>query len=179
LLEEYKTTIATLVSESGEAGLNSVNDDVFGEGIEVVKKQLKVLKESSKKAVESADKKEKKCVQAKWDEKIADVTEIAKIVKEAHWLYSKFGNGTYQDISGLCKIAYITSDKKADENDISIEDKGWSLNPGAYVGVAPIEDDGVDFEDRMAEIHQELLSLQAESNELMDAISQNMKEMGL
>ena len=179
LLEEYKTTIATLVSESGEAGLNSVNDDVFGEGIEVVKKQLKVLKESSKKAVESADKKEKKCVQAKWDEKIADVTEIAKIVKEAHWLYSKFGDGEYQDIPGLCKIAYITSDKKADENDISIEDKGWSLNPGAYVGVAPVEDDGVDFEDRMAEIHQELLSLQAESNELMDAISQNMKEMGL
>ena len=43
----------------------------------------------------------------------------------------------------------------------------------------PIEDDGVDFEERMAEIHKELLSLQTESNELMDAISKNMKEMGL
>ena len=95
-----------------------------------------------------------KRVQAEWDEKIADVTEIAKKVKEAHWLYSIFGNGTYQDIPGLCKIAYTTSDKKADENDISIEDKGWSLTPGAYVGVAPVEDDGVDFEERMAEIHQ-------------------------
>ena len=39
--------------------------------------------------------------------------------------------------------------------------------------------DGVDFEERMAEIHKELLSLQAESNDLMDTISQNMKEMGL
>ena len=28
-------------------------------------------------------------------------------------------------------------------------------------------------------INQELLSLQAESNDLMDTISQNMKEMGL
>ena len=34
-----------------------------------------------------------------------------------------------------------------------------SLTPGAYVGVAPAEDDGVDFEERMAEIHRELLSL--------------------
>ena len=39
--------------------------------------------------------------------------------------------------------------------------------------------DGVDFEERMAEIHRELLSLQAESNDLMDTISKNMKEMGL
>ena len=38
---------------------------------------------------------------------------------------------------------------------------------------------GVDFAERMAEIHRELLSLQAESNDLMDTISQNMKEMGL
>lgn len=51
--------------------------------------------------------------------------------------------------------------------------------PGAYVGVALVEDDGVDFEERMAEIHRELLSLQAESNDLMDTISKNMKEMGL
>ena len=60
-----------------------------------------------------------------------------------------------------------------------IEDKGWSLTPGAYVGVAPAEDDGVVFEERMVEIHRELLSLQAESNDLMDTISKNMKEMGL
>ena len=47
------------------------------------------------------------------------------------------------------------------------------------MGVAPVEDDGVDFEERMIEIHRELLSLQAESNLLMDTISQNLKEMGL
>ena len=45
--------------------------------------------------------------------------------------------------------------------------------------VAAAEDDGVDFALRMAEIHQELLALQAESNELMQTISENMKEMGL
>ena len=50
---------------------------------------------------------------------------------------------------------------------------------GAYVGVAPAEDDSADFAQRMAEIHQDLLSLQAESNALMDTISKNLKEMGL
>jgi len=90
-------------------------------------------------------------------------------IREAKWLYEKFGEGAYADVPGLCKVAGI------DE----IEAKGWSLTPGAYVGVAPDEGDGVDFAERMAEIHRELLSLQAESNDLMDTISQNMKEMGI
>ena len=45
--------------------------------------------------------------------------------------------------------------------------------------MAAAEDDGVDFAQRMGEIHQELLTLQAESNELMQTISKNLKEMGL
>ena len=60
-----------------------------------------------------------------------------------------------------------------------IEEKNYSLTPGAYVGVATVEDDGVDFAQRMAEIHRELLTLQAESNDLMQTISENLKEMGL
>ena len=80
---------------------------------------------------------------------------------------------------GLCKVAYTTKAAQGDDEGVSIEEKGWSLTPGAYVGVAPIEDDGVNFEERMIEIHRELLSLQAESNLLMDTISQNLKEMGL
>ena len=47
------------------------------------------------------------------------------------------------------------------------------------MGVAPIEDDGVDFHERMGEIHEELLKLQEESDRLMDTISKNLKEMGL
>lgn len=90
-------------------------------------------------------------------------------IKEAQWLYEKFGEGVYADVPGLCKVA----------SRAEIAEKNYSLTPGAYVGVAPVEDDGVDFEERMKEIHKELLSLQAESNDLMDTISQNMKEMGL
>lgn len=50
---------------------------------------------------------------------------------------------------------------------------------GAYVGVAPVEDDGVDFAQRMKEIHKELLELQAKSNRLMETISKNLEEMGV
>ena len=169
LLEEYKATVANMIAEAGEDALNAVNDDVFIAGLEVAKKHLKSVREAAKKAVEACDRKEKKQVQNSWDKKIAAIEEIVEVVKEAHWLYSKFGEGKYEDILGLCKIADIET----------IENKGWSLTPGAYVGVAPVEDDGVDFEERMAEIHQELLALQAESNDLMDTISQNMKEMVL
>ena len=47
------------------------------------------------------------------------------------------------------------------------------------MGVAAAEDDGVDFAQRMEEIHRELLELQEESNGLMETISKNMRELGL
>ena len=90
--------------------------------------------------------------------------------KEAVWLTEKFGEGVYQDIPGLCKVA---------SRDTILNEKGASLTPGAYVGVAPVEDDGVDFAQRMKEIHKELLELQAESNRLMETISKNLEEMGV
>lgn len=169
LLEEYKSALGEMIAEAGEDALGAVMDEVFTGGIEIVREHLKALRESAKKAVEACEKKEKKKLQATWDEKIAFVEEIADVVKEANWLYNKFGEGTYEDIPGLCKIADVEA----------IGEKGWSLTPGAYVGVAPEEDDGVDFKERMIEIHKELLELQAESNELMNTISENMKEMGL
>ena len=97
------------------------------------------------------------------------IRECVMIIQEAKWLYEKFGEGEYRDIPGLCKVASRTE----------IAEKNYSLTPGAYVGVAAMEDDGVDFAQRMAEIHEELLTLQAESNELMQTISKNLKEMGL
>ena len=154
LLEEYHSVLG-----EGE----------FTEILTMQEEKMAALREEAKAAVADAAKKKKKKVQAEYDEKIAELEETLQIAKEAVWLYEKFGDGEYQDISGLCKIA----------DRAEIEGKGWSLTPGAYVGVAPVEDDGVDFHERMAEIHEELLRLQDESNQLIATISQNMKEMGL
>lgn len=111
----------------------------------------------------------KKSMLSQIDEGQSIVSDILKIIDEARWLYEKFGDGEYKDILGLCKCA----------SRAEIAEKGYSLTPGAYVGVTPVEDDGVDFAQRMAEIHKELLALQNESNDLMATISKNMKEMGL
>ena len=108
-------------------------------------------------------------MQAEHESIKAEISVFGDIVEELHWLTDKFGDGEYSDVLGLCKLA----------DRAEIAEKGYSLTPGAYVGVAPVADDGVDFTARMAEIHSELLTLQAESNELMDTISKNMKEMGL
>lgn len=42
-----------------------------------------------------------------------------------------------------------------------------------------LKEDDENFEERMAEIHKELLTLQAESNKLMDAISANFEGLGI
>ena len=155
LLAEYRSVLGCAVS--------------FEDALELLKKELADLQKRSKIEVENAGRSDKKRVQAYYDELIAAKNAEITIAKEAVWLYEKFGEGEYKDVLGLCKCASREE----------IADKGYSLTPGAYVGVAPVEDDGVEFEERMAEIHRELLSLQAESNDLMEAISQNMKEMGL
>ena len=60
-----------------------------------------------------------------------------------------------------------------------MEEKNWSLTPGAYVGITPLEATDENFEDRMIEIKKELLSLQAEANQLIDIIASNFEEMGI
>lgn len=154
LLEEYRAVLG---------------DDSFEDILHQLMDELKDLQKRAKIEIENVGRNDKKRVQAEYDNMIAEKNEEITIAKEACCLYEKFGDGVYSDVLGLCKVADISE----------IEAKGWSLTPGAYVGVAPVEDDGVDFEERMAEIHRELLSLQAESNNLMDTISKNMKEMGL
>ena len=126
-------------------------------------------KQKEKFELEHILRKDKKAREKEWAEHFAYIDETIAILKEQIWLTEKFGEGEYRDVLGLCKLASREE----------IAEKGYSLTPGAYVGVAPVEDDGVDFASRMAEIHSELLALQAESNELMNTISKNMKEMGL
>ncbi len=78
-----------------------------------------------------------------------------------------FVDGTYQDVPGLCKVATIED----------IEEQGWSLNPGRYVGVAEREEDDVDFKVRLEELYEELEILNAESKDLEENISNNIQSI--
>ena len=155
LLTEYKSVLGCAIT--------------FEESLSLLQDELADLQKRSKIEVENAGRNEKKRVQAHYDELISAKNAEITVAKEALWLYEKFGEGEYKDILGLCKSA----------SRAEIAEKSYSLTPGAYVGVAPVEDDGVDFAERMKEIHSELLSLQAESNALMETISKNMEELGV
>ena len=127
------------------------------------------LNAEAKKEISQAARKEKKMLEAAYAESMSELEGLIQTAREALWLTEKFGDGVYQDVPGLCRAATLEE----------IETKGFSLTPGAYVGVAPTEDDGVDFHERMTEIHKELRGLQAESDRLMETISKNWEEMGL
>ena len=128
------------------------------------KKYIKDQQDTLKKTKGKKDKDELKAIIAANEAELAVTLEAKDIVNEAIWLTSKFGlNGEYRDVPGLCKIATLSE----------IEEKNYSLTPGAYVGVAEVEDDGIDFHERMNEIHAELASLNKEANLLMSEI---MKE---
>lgn len=170
LLQEYHDYLHTEAEAAENDDLkDAVYRNSFADIVSALKEKLSALRKAAKTEVDAAGKRDKKSVQQQYDDRIAYIENMLTVAKEAHWLYEKFGDGIYADILGLCKLASLSE----------IEEKGWSLTPGAYVGVAPVEDDGVDFAERMAEIHRELLSLQTESNDLMDTISQNMKEIGI
>lgn len=81
------------------------------------------------------------------------------------WLEERFPDGTYNDATGLCKVA------KLDGED-GIRDQDYSLNAGRYVGVV-IEDDGMteaEFKVEMAKMHEELRALGEEARRLESEI---------
>lgn len=89
--------------------------------------------------------------------------------KQAYWLTSRFPEGIYTDVQGLCKV--VTQKE--------IEAKDWSLSPGRYVGVDTATDDDFDYEERLNEIHIELEGLNEEAIALSKTISENFKALAI
>lgn len=69
----------------------------------------------------------------------------------------------YADVAGLCKVATLAE----------IEDQGWSLNPGRYVGVPEGDEEEFDFYERFEELNEELETLNTEAKALEQIIAQN------
>ena len=89
--------------------------------------------------------------------------------KQAHWLTSRFPEGVYTDVEGLCKV--VTQKE--------IEAKDWSLSPGRYVGVDTSTDEDFDYEERLNEIHIELDGLNEEAIALANVIATNYKSIAI
>lgn len=95
--------------------------------------------------------------------------DIRYIYSQVDWLQSKFVDGEFADIEGLCKVVDI------DE----VESNDWSLTPGRYVGVAKAVDENFDFEEKLKEIQIELDGLNDEAFELAKVIKMNFEELGI
>mgnify|MGYP006413656885 FL=1 len=85
---------------------------------------------------------------------------------DGEWVIDKhFSKGQYSDIAGLCKVADLAD----------IEEQGWSLNPGRYVGVAQEEDgNDEDFAAKLEALQEELEVLNGEAHELEKTIGENV-----
>ncbi|BCB21158.1 class I SAM-dependent DNA methyltransferase [Bosea sp. ANAM02] len=79
-----------------------------------------------------------------------------------------FPEGRYRDVPGLCRVATRKQ----------IEEQGWSLNSGRYVGVAPGQKhDEEEFRVKLEALQEELEELNVEAAQLQAAISRNVAEL--
>jgi type I restriction enzyme M protein len=92
-----------------------------------------------------------------------DIAKIAGTYQQ--W---KRKEGDYQDIKGFCKSATLTD----------IEKHNFVLTPGRYVGIPDEEDDGVPFEEKMAELTQELGEQMQEGQQLDEEIKRQLAKVG-
>lgn len=92
--------------------------------------------------------------------------DIAKVAETYHQWKRK--GGKYHDIKGFCKSAKLAE----------IEKHNFVLTPGRYVGIPDEEDDGILFEEQMAELTQELGEQMREGAILDEEIKRQLAKVG-
>lgn len=100
------------------------------------------------------------------DQSIETLKQAQYFIKQGHWLLSRFPEGVYCDVTGLCKSVTRTE----------IAEQDYSLTPGRYVGVALNSDENdseEDFINRMREIHEQLDGLNIQASEFASLITAN------
>lgn len=94
--------------------------------------------------------------------------EIENIARTYHAWRGEQEAGEYEDIPGFCKAVKLEEIKGHD----------YVLTPGRYVGSEEPEDDGIPFEEKMAELGQRLIEQMEEGNRLDEVIKENLKGLG-
>jgi len=95
-------------------------------------------------------------------------TDIVEIARTYHAWRGEANAGKYEDKAGFCMRATLKE----------IEAHGHVLTPGRYVGAEEVEDDGVPFEEKMAELSSELYEQMSEGTALDTAIRKNLEALG-
>lgn len=151
---------------------------VFIKAIDHIYKETNSIIEKAEKDLNAKDSKDwitkevrinRKNLETNKKDIIEFLKDIRYVYSQVNWLQSKFVDGVFADVEGLCKVVDIAE----------VEDNDWSLTPGRYVGVAPVIDEDFDFESRLKEIHMELDGLNEEAFELAKVIKVSFEELGI
>jgi type I restriction enzyme M protein len=94
--------------------------------------------------------------------------EITEIGRTYHAWRGERKDGDYEDQPGFCKSATLDD----------IKSHHYVLTPGRYVGAEAIVDDGIPFEEKMAELSDTLYEQMRESIELDAVIRKNLEMLG-
>ena len=101
---------------------------------------------------------------------VEQLKQVAYFHRQVVWLQERFPNAELEAVPGLVKLV--------DKQEIDAAD--WSLTPGRYVDVAPLEEDEeFDFETALRDIHTELADLNQEAVELATRIQANFEGLGV
>ncbi len=92
------------------------------------------------------------------------IEQVAGIVRSYR---GEKGAKKYEDVQGLCKIATFSE----------IEEQGWSLNPGRYVGVTELEEEDYDFKEKLKEMNEELEELNEQAHRYEKQIAENVSKL--
>ncbi|HLP89833.1 MAG TPA: N-6 DNA methylase [Nostocaceae cyanobacterium] len=190
LISDLQAHLAWFNNQSDLLANNQLQKDcaakfaIFIPQLKTLQKQINELHKLVNRTVEIAEKKLDARKQEIWDGKeikqqqnaldtakdtaISVIKSTLYMKAQVTWLQSRFPDGVFVDVPGLCKV--VTLDNIAQED--------YSLTPGRYVGVAAVGgEDEEDIEERLKEIHLELASLNEEAQELGASILVNFEEL--
>lgn len=83
-------------------------------------------------------------------------------------IFDEYRNGTLKDLKGFYSVKTIAD----------IEKHNFILNPGRYVGIEDVADDGELFEDKMKRLSSELFEMFEKSRNLENEIKKNLEAIG-
>jgi len=94
--------------------------------------------------------------------------DIAKIADTYHKWRSKEQFADYKDIAGFCKSANIQDIRK----------NNYILTPGRYIDFKEVEQDGIEFNEKMQKLTSMLSEQMAKAKDLDNQIIQNLAKIG-
>lgn len=92
-------------------------------------------------------------------------------IKQIADVYHNWRNidGSYEDVQGFCKSATLAE----------VEANNFVLTPGRYVGTEEAEDDGISYDEKVAEISKNLKGYFEKSTALQQRIKINLVKVGI